>query len=157
MPRLRPVKSFYAVTLSRSVYHVRISRTEENETVPMLLKIVDKGKIILKPEKFTSDVLAITDCLILFVPEGGDITPLQYEVMSVNIRCWEYRTNQIVALFLFKKSAITCSGARKLERCDSRWKKSTMGVLKAIGKEHPYCKISHAMAQFQLMKPEEWQ
>lgn len=147
------LRKFYAVT-ETSVYHVRI---DEKTGSPELTKIALTGKSRLAVGKKISNgtMLSVSKQLIPFIPEGGG-NSIQREISMVNTGYWGTNTSAVTALFLTKKGALQCLGAEGKKPCDDRWRKETIDVLRAMGKQHPYCSIS-TDPSFRLIDPKEWQ
>ena len=148
------LKKFYAVTKT-SVYYVRIDLKLGS---PELTKIALRGdsRIPVGGKITDGTMLSVGEQLIPFIPEGGGVTSFRREIAMVNTRWWGTNTSDVVALFLCKNAALTCHKAKRKKPCDNRWRKETIGVLRAIGKEHPHCSVS-TDPSCRLMSPENWQ
>lgn len=158
------LKKFYAVTL-RSVYLARIGKEndEDKDAVPALKKITASKDGLGYPagnEISNGTMLAVRECLQLFVPEGsGWLSPtstVEREITRVNTRFHGGHTSPIVALFLMEREAMDCFDYSDLRARDPRWKRQTIEVLRTIGAEHPFCAISSSDSAWWLYPPEEW-
>ena len=105
-------------------------------------------------------MLAICKRLVLFTPEGGSTT-IERELVHVNTGYWGVNTSLIIALFLTEQSAKKCLTAKQITPSDPRWKKETVAVIRAIGKDHPFCSISRVFVEDHdfnpLLLPKEWE
>ncbi len=148
------LKEFYAVTMT-SVYRALIDGSMGS---PALTKIAarDRSRVVIGGKINNGSMLSVGMYLKLFIPEGGGTTSFKREIGLVNTKYWGGGTSAVVALFLTKEDALACNEAQEHRPCDPRWRKETVDVLRAIGKNHPYCSISTS-PECQLMDPKEWQ
>jgi len=132
-----PMREFYAVTITGSVYKVCGIRDVDTEN-PVIIKIASNGN----PCK---DTARRND-----YPEGHYVGILygmlcrfgrRHETpclpRGVDPGFWPWRSSTIAALFLSKEAAVNCSMESDLQLYDQRWKVATDTTLTAIGKQHP--------------------
>ena len=131
------LRKFYAVT-GTSVYFVK-DRMSKTDAVPMARKIALKSDSDIGVGQVLrhGTLLAITERLQMYIPEGGGITSFQRKIEKVNTRYWGGHSSDIVALFTSKEEAMKCFESDDLVPRDPRWKAETEDVLSKIGDDHP--------------------
>jgi hypothetical protein len=138
----KPLEEFYAVTASSrstSVYHI----VAKGNDIPEVTKIEVKGysTVHVGHKLQTGTMLAITQQLQMFLPEGGGVlgltTSFERNIEHVNTFWWGGHSSAIVALFKNKGDALECFEHKRLTIADHRWLRQTTEVIEEIGDNHP--------------------
>lgn len=142
------LSEFYVVTKSGSVYAVRF---DQDNVKPVILRKIAQGGNTKNPlEESRDERLAITKCLVLL--HGQESSQALLPPTADN---WTLISSPIAGLFLSEDKAMECVAGVKLKKCDPQWEEHTIGALKAIGLNHPYCLIP-IDDPFCLLPPEKW-
>jgi len=144
MSLVQHLQCFWAVTVT-SLY--RIDAFGGQNRLPVAEKVAMRGESSVAVGACLGNDyprLSIGRQLIWFIPEGGGMTSLQFDVGLVNTRYWGPHTSEVVALFLEEGSARECFQTGDCYPADSRWHKQTKEVLEAICSDHTTLSVCHA-------------
>jgi len=139
------LEKFYAVTKT-SVYEV-VAKDKDGNPYAIKIALHGKSKFGIGEKLNGGTMLAIAKSLQFFIPESHSMaspqTGFERRLEHVNTMWWRGGSSDIVALFLKKEEALSCSKESNLTKCDPRWLNQTREVLEKIGEEHPTISICH--------------
>lgn len=127
-------KEFFAVTASRSVYHICYNEDEVNFSAKKILLLGYSTRPLGENINY-GIMLGIGKTIFSFIPDSAILTPSRmWEIRGIN-RMTE--TSHIVGLFNTEKEATKCAMQKNLKPFDQRWLEKTKETLQSIEDNHP--------------------